>query len=78
MVSLLRMSCLLVILLSITSCAVKQNSVMKSNTIAEVTTFKLNSNADATAFAKSDAQVENDFTSKQSGFITRQSAIDDR
>ena len=51
---------------------------MEGKTIMEVTTFNINSAEDPIAFAKRDAQVENDFTSKQPGFIKRQSGVDDK
>ncbi|MFK7908847.1 MAG: hypothetical protein AB8B69_27210 [Chitinophagales bacterium] len=51
---------------------------MGEKTIMEVTTFNINSDANPMAFAKRDAQVESDFTSKQSGFIKRQSAVDEK
>jgi len=50
---------------------------MEATTIMEVTTFKIKSDADPVAFAARDAQVENDFTSKQPGFINRQSGLDE-
>lgn len=51
---------------------------MEEKTIMEVTTFNINSDAVPMAFAKRDEQVENDFTSKQTGFIKRQSGVDDK
>lgn len=51
---------------------------MEGKTIMEVTTFNINADADPMAFAKRDAQVERDFTSKQKGFIKRQSGVDDK
>ncbi len=51
---------------------------MDGKTIMEVTTFNINSNANPMTFAKGDAQVESDFTSKQPGFIKRQSGVDDK
>lgn len=51
---------------------------MDGKTIMEVTTFKINSDANPEAFAKRDAQVESDFTSKQPGFIKRQSGVDEK
>lgn len=48
---------------------------MKNQTIMEVTTFGIS--ADPMTFAKRDAQVESAFTSKQPGFIKRQSGVDD-
>jgi len=53
-------------------------SIMNGKTILEVTTFNISSTANVMAFAKRDAQVESDFTSKQPGFIKRQSAVDDK
>ncbi|MGC6429993.1 MAG: hypothetical protein ACON5F_03020 [Jejuia sp.] len=43
--------------------------------VLEVTTFKLKTTANASLFNKSDAEVESNFTSKQPGFIKRQSAV---
>lgn len=51
---------------------------MEGKTIMEVTTFNLNSSANPIAFAQRDAKVESDFTSKQPGFIKRQSGVDDK
>jgi len=51
---------------------------MVGKQIMEVTTFNINSGVNQTAFAKRDAKVENDFTSKQPGFIKRQSGVNDK
>ena len=51
---------------------------MEDKAIMEVTTFQLNSGADSKKFIVRDAEVENDFTSKQVGFIKRQSGVDDK
>ena len=51
---------------------------MEGKTIMEVTTFNINTDVQASVFAKRDAKVESDFTSKQPGFITRQSGVDDK
>ncbi|MFK7776104.1 MAG: nuclear transport factor 2 family protein [Saprospiraceae bacterium] len=71
---------LLVMSLFMTSCATNQNSktIMNGKTIMEVTTFNINSNVNSMIFAKRDAEVESDFTSKQPGFIKRQSGVDDK
>lgn len=53
-------------------------SDMEAKQIMEVTTFNINSEVDPMAFAKRDAEVESDFTSKQPGFVKRQSGIDDK
>jgi len=59
------------------SCEMDKKSTMEVTTIMEVTTFKINTNISPLSFAGRDAQVESDFTSKQSGFIKRQSGVDD-
>lgn len=51
---------------------------MEGETTMEVTTFKINSDVNSLVFAKEDAKIESDFTSKQTGFIKRQSGIDDK
>ena len=51
---------------------------MEGKTIMEVTTFNIKADANPAAFASRDAQVESDFTSKQPGFIKRQSGLDDK
>jgi len=51
---------------------------MEAKTIMEVTTFNINSSVNPKVFAKRDAKVESDFTSKQPGFIKRQSGLDDK
>ena len=70
---------LLALLFGIAGCGMNQTSNldMEGKSIMEVTTFNIKSDADARSFAARDAQVENDFTSKQKGFIKRQSAVDD-
>ncbi|MDT0559232.1 hypothetical protein RM697_11260 [Ichthyenterobacterium sp. W332] len=60
---------ILTLILGLVSCSNEQ-------TVLEVTTFKLNSNSDVAAFNTLDAEVESAFTSKQKGFISRQSTID--
>ena len=49
---------------------------LTSNNVIEVTTFNLNSNVDANSFVARDAEIENDFTSQQPGFIRRTSGVD--
>ena len=71
---------LLTMSIFIASCGSNLNSKtnMIEKTIMEVTTFNISSNANPAAFAKRDAEVESDFTSKQPGFIKRQSGVDDK
>lgn len=68
----------LVMSLCMISCAdsTNSNTSMDGKVIMEVTTFKINADVAPGAFAQRDAQVENDFTSKQPGFIKRQSGVD--
>ncbi len=79
-------SSILFLALSLTfiSCADAGNTPKNSNamnaakSIMEVTTFKTNADVNAQTFAQKDAQVEENFTSKQPGFITRQSGINEK
>lgn len=49
----------------------------KENHVLEVTTFRLNPTVSQDAFNTLDGEVETNFTSKQPGFIKRQSGVDD-
>ncbi len=51
---------------------------LKKGTIAEVTSFKAKPDIGTTAFLKSDANVEKNYTSKQPGFIQRISAVNEK
>lgn len=67
--------------LYITSCGItnedsESSTSMEIKTIMEVTTFSINPAVDSVAFSKRDAEIENDFTNKQPGFIKRQSGVD--
>ena len=66
--------------LFLTNCAKSQNSSknMKEKTIVEVTTFSIKSDVNSLDFSKRDAQIDADFTSKQTGYIKRQSGVDDK
>ncbi|MEM0992299.1 MAG: nuclear transport factor 2 family protein [Bacteroidota bacterium] len=52
-------------------------TAMEDQVIMEVTTFKLNTNANPSDFAAKDLTVEENFTSKQPGFLKRQSGVDE-
>ena len=56
----------------------KTQMTMEKPIIMEVTTFKTNSNVDLSVFKTRDLQIESDFTSKQTGFIKRQSAVNEK
>ncbi len=56
----------------------KNESFMEEKTIMEVTTFNINSNVNPSDFKTRDLQVESDFTSKQPGFIKRQSGVNEK
>ncbi len=58
--------------------SLKDKVSMETKTIMEVTTFKTNPNVIHADFSKRDAQVESDFTSKQPGFIKRQSGVNEK
>ena len=72
--------------LMLTSCTSSKNnmeipqksSTMKDMTIMEVTSFNINKGVNSMDFSKRDLQVQNDFTSKQPGFIKRQSGINEK
>jgi len=51
---------------------------MEVKTIMEVTSFNINANVSPMDFKARDLQVENDFTSKQPGFIKRQSGVNEK
>lgn len=53
------------------------SSCTEAKTVLEVTTFKTKSTANTSTFNNLDAEVENNFTSKQPGFIKRQSGINE-
>ncbi len=53
-------------------------NAMKDLKIMEVTSFNINSNVNPMEFNKRDLQIQNDFTSKQAGFIKRQSGLNEK
>jgi predicted SnoaL-like aldol condensation-catalyzing enzyme/heme-degrading monooxygenase HmoA len=53
-------------------------SCQHKQTILEVTTFQLKSTAEASTFHELDAAVETNYTSKQPGFIKRQSGVNEK
>lgn len=48
---------------------------MQKPYVIEVTTFKTNQEVDSGAFWARDAKIQEDYTSKQPGFISRESAF---
>jgi heme-degrading monooxygenase HmoA len=52
------------------------NFSLDTNNVIEITTFDINSEVVPSAFETRDAQIEQDFTSKQAGFIRRSSGVD--
>ena len=54
-----------------------KKSTMADLTIMEVTSFNINSSVNPMDFKTRDLQVQNDFTSKQPGFIKRQSGLNE-
>lgn len=53
------------------SCSQKQKEM--KNYVIEVTTFKYNATVDADKFWTRDAEIDTDYTSKQTGYISRES-----
>ena len=68
---------LVLMTLSLSHCAKTKETSKESKTIMEVTTFNINDDVDPITFKTRDQLIEKDFTSKQPGFIKRQSAIDE-
>jgi predicted SnoaL-like aldol condensation-catalyzing enzyme len=52
-------------------------SCSSSKSVLEVTSFNLKSTSNSSVFNKLDAEVENNFTNKQTGFIKRQSGVNE-
>lgn len=70
----MKMSTLIITaLLSLGSMACSQNQTTMKPYVIEVTTFKYKSTTDTTNFWTEDAAVETGYTSKQPGFISRES-----
>jgi len=63
---------------SSTNSNLSNTTSMEGKTIMEVTTFNLKSGVDPSAFAERDMKVEEDFTSKQAGFIKRISGVNEK
>ena len=59
-------------------CSEKKGTSKEAKTIMEVTTFGINGTVDPLDFKTRDAQIETNFTSKQPGFIKRQSGINEK
>ncbi len=59
------------------NCTNNKETRKEVKTILEVTNFKLKSTANAYEFNKLDSEVQERFTSKQPGFLRRQSAVDE-
>lgn len=55
-----------------------KNEKKNENTVLEVTTFSLKTTANKINFYTLDAKVEDDFTSKQPGFIRRESGVNEK
>lgn len=62
----------LLLAIVVSSCGANRHT-----SVLEVTTYKLKTTANALTFNKLDAEVENNFTTKQPGFIKRQSAVNE-
>ncbi len=58
--------------------SLKDSIAMDNKTIMEVTTFNINSDVNAQDFRARDLQIEEEYTSKQPGFIKRQSGVNEK
>ncbi|MEM9340291.1 MAG: hypothetical protein AAGA66_16270 [Bacteroidota bacterium] len=65
-------------MIMMTSCNKDDNStgIGRTNIVVEVTTFNLGADEDANAFKIRDAEIEQQFTSLQPGFLKRMSGVD--
>ncbi|RKR13012.1 putative SnoaL-like aldol condensation-catalyzing enzyme [Maribacter vaceletii] len=66
---------LIIVTLILSSCTSEAKNI---ETVLEVTTFNLKTTANALEFNKIDAVIENNYTSKQPGFIRRQSGVNEQ
>lgn len=64
---------ILLTLISLSAISCKQNQSNMTSYVIEVTSFQYNSNVDADVFWARDAAIEADYTSKQPGYISRES-----
>jgi len=63
-------------ILTVSSCKKDDETEEPANIVIEVTRFNLNAGVDASTFQTRDAEIEQDFTSAQPGFLKRMSAVD--
>jgi len=66
---------LIITLLSNFSIGCFQNQKIMNSYVIEITTFKYNVDVDSNRFWESDKEIETNYTSKQPGFISRESAF---
>jgi len=69
--------CLTILFFGIASCSSPNEKMAKKGVVIEVTSFAINSNVDRATFQKRDATIEEDFTSKQPGYLKRLSAVNE-
>lgn len=66
---------ILIALISIFAISCSQKQKEMKPYVIEVTTFKYNTNVDIDKFWSRDAEIETDYTSKQPGYISRESGF---
>ncbi|WP_299889896.1 nuclear transport factor 2 family protein [uncultured Lacinutrix sp.] len=66
---------MLTVLIGLVSCGNKEKKM--KNTVLEVTTFSLKTTANSQTFNKLDSKIQDNFTSKQPGFIRRESGVNE-
>lgn len=67
---------IIIILLSLTTLSFSKKEEKVDSYVIEITTFKIKSTVNADEFWVEDAKVDANYTSKQPGYISRESAFD--
>lgn len=73
----MKIQLILIALVTLATSSCKDSEKMKETSIVEVTTFSLKTTSNMQIFNKLDAEVEVNFTSKQPGFVRRESGVDE-
>lgn len=73
----MKIKLILMAIVAILATSCKNEEKMKDSFVLEATTFSIKTPANSQTFNKLDAKVQNDFTSKQPGFIRRESGVNE-
>jgi len=71
------MKYLIIIFLSLTALSFNKKEKNMDTYVIEITTFKMKSTVNADDFWVEDAMIDTNYTSKQPGYISRESAFDE-